>query len=307
MTKKFNLYSVLRLTSAVMIFTSGFSCQEEIDIELNDQENQRIVVEGRITNELKNQRIRLTRTLSYFDNQLAPPVTGAEVYFLEGSTGVRYDLTLTDDSMGYYESELFRGNIDEEYSLIVLDGNDAYKATSYLHPVAELDSIDYYYQYTEFFGLGQGLYNLCISAYEPPPVGNIYMFNIYLNDTLYNKTLAETIYQSDFSFNDSYLSNIAVSYIPQERIYFDTNTVVIEMFSISEDEYDYNTTFLQETYNNGSIFSGPPANIPSNLKSTSSGLDGVGFFGASSVTRKEMILIKEHNDSTNNPYFDLYF
>jgi hypothetical protein len=29
----------------------GISCQEEIDIELNTPENQRIVVEGRITNE----------------------------------------------------------------------------------------------------------------------------------------------------------------------------------------------------------------------------------------------------------------
>ena len=76
------------------------------------------------------------------------------------------------------------------------------------------------------------------------------------------------------------------------------------MLSISEGEYTYNNTFLQETYNNGSVFSGPPANIPSNVKNTSGGVDGVGFFSAASVTSIEFTLAKEHDDSTNNPDYE---
>jgi hypothetical protein len=126
------------------------------------------------------------------------------------------------------------------------------------------------------------------------------MFNVYMNDTLKNATLAETPYQSDQFFNDSYIANVDIMYIPQEEVFNDTNYVLVEMLSISQDEYEYNTTFIQETYNNGSIFSGPPANIPSNFKNISGGLDGLGFFGASAIVRKEMIMYKEHNDSTNN-------
>jgi hypothetical protein len=301
MKKIKNLYSLLRIASVLILVISGFSCQEEINIELNNQENQRIVVEGRLTNELRNHRIRLSRTLSYFDNQSAPPVLGAEVYIIEEGSNRRFDLTLTDDTMGYYETDMVKGSAGKEYSLIIQDGEDIYKATSYLDTVAQLDSINYYYRYESFFGFGQGYYTIRISATEPPPLGNIYMFNVFLNDTLVNNTLVETPYQSDAFFNDSYVSNVEIMAIAQEGIHSDTNTVIVEMLSISEEEYKYNTTFVQETYNNGSIFSGPPANIPSNVKSTSDGLDGLGFFGASSIVRKEMLLFKEHNDSTNNP------
>jgi hypothetical protein len=307
MKEKINLYRILEGASVLLLIISGFSCQEEIAIDLNDQENQRIVVEGRITNELKNHRIRLSRTLSYFDNQAAPPVLGADAYILEEGTGARFDLTLVDNVMGYYETDLVKGSVGENYSLVIQDGEDLYQATSYLDTVANMDSINYKYQYSSFFGFGQGYYIIQISAYEPPPLGNIYMFNVYMNDTLRNKTLAETPYTSDAFINDSYISNIEIMYIPQEQIYFDTNTVVIEMLSISLEEFNYNTTFIQETYNNGSIFSGPPANIPSNIKSTSDGLDGLGFFSASAIVRKDMLLFKEHNDSTNNPYYDQFY
>ena len=76
------------------------------------------------------------------------------------------------------------------------------------------------------------------------------------------------------------------------------------MISISEEEIYFISDLLNETYGNGSIFSGPPANIRSNVVNTSEGLDGLGFFGASSKTLIEMVLIKEHDDSTNNPFIE---
>jgi hypothetical protein len=100
------------------------------------------------------------------------------------------------------------------------------------------------------------------------------------------------------------MADVELIWIPQEEIFLDTNQVRVEMYSISREEFDYNNAFIAESYANGSIFSGPPANIPSNLINSSGGLDGLGFFGASSITELEMILYKQHNDSTNNPdYF----
>jgi hypothetical protein len=292
--------------AVILIILSGISCQEEITIDLNNPENQRVVVEGRITNELKHHTIRLTRTLSYFDNQRPPALLGAEVFVVADGSGSRYDLSMVNDTVGYYQTEIIQGKVGETYSLHVIDGNDSYTASAYLDTVAQIDSINYIYQYFNSIWYQAGYYIIRLSAYEPPPVGNIYMFYIYLNDSLYNDRLSETPYANDMFYNDTYLSNIELIYIPQEEITRDTNTIRVEMLSISKEEYDYNNTFLQESYNSGSIFSGPPANIPSNLKSTSGGLDGLGFFGASSISEKETLLIKEHNDSTNNPDYEPY-
>ena len=112
-----------------------------------------------------------------------------------------------------------------------------------------------------------------------------------------------TSYGDDLVYNNKYLANIEIYYLPQEEIKKDTNQIRLNMLSISKQEQDYNMAFINETYNNGSIFSGPPANIPSNVINTSGGIDGVGFFGASAVSSRETTLIKVHADSTNDPNY----
>jgi hypothetical protein len=280
------------------------SCEEKIDIELNEPDQERIVVEGRITNEVKNHWVRLTKTLSYFANQQAPALIADDAYILEEGTGRRINLSPYEyeDVNGIYITEETAGRIGETYTLVLNVGDDIYKASDYMDTISPIDSAGYKYEYSKYWEVGYYLLN--ISAYEPPPVGHNYMFNLYLNDTLYNEELGETPYVSDLLYNDIYLENIDVFYIPQEEIIDSSYHVRIEMLSISEDEYTYNNTFLQETYNNGSIFSGPPANVPSNLNSTNGGIDGVGFFGAASITSIEFILTKQHDDSTNDPEYE---
>jgi hypothetical protein len=289
-------------TSLAFLF---YSCQEEIDLDLNNQETERIIVEGRVINRYESHVIRLTRSISYFQNELIPPLIDAEVYLIENESGKRYDMNLAIDSLGIYLSEQFRGLVGHTYALHINFDGESWEALSYLDTVPDIDSINYEYEYINYFK--QGFYKILMSAYEPPPVGDIYMFNIYKNDTLYNDQLLETPYQEDLLFNDMYLSDLELMWIPQEEVTLDTNVIRIEMLSISREEYNYNNAFIAESYANGSIFSGPPANIPSNLLNTSGGLDGLGFFGASSITSLEMLLLKQHNDSTNNTDYQSFY
>ncbi len=295
-TKTYNHF--LYLLVAALFF---ISCEEKVNIELNDQDQERIVVEGRITNELKNHWVRLTRTLSYFANEQGPAIVTENAYILEEGTGTRYNLKPYEfeDINGVYITDEIEGKIGETYTLVVEDGEDIYHATDYMDTITAIDSANYIYEYSNYFE--EGYYILRISAYEPPPVGHNYMFNIYLNDSLYNDELVNTTYVSDLLYNDIYLEDIDIYYIPQEDITDSVYQVRVEMLSISEEEYTYNNTFLQESYNNGSIFSGPPANIPSNVQNTKGEINGVGFFSAASITSIEFILKKEHDDSTNKP------
>lgn len=281
------------------------SCEEEIQLELNDPENQRIVVEGRITNETRPQQIRITRTISYFQNELAPAVTDAEVFIVEAGTGEQFPLFLSNDSLGIYETQTIAGRFGETYILRINDNEETYEAEAFLDTVPVIDSLTFEYQFLSYFGFSFGIYVLKISAYEPPPEGQYYRFDIYINDTLYTDDLAEPAYMSDFQMNDMYLADLEIYSIPQERIKLDTNSIRIEMFSISEEELEFIGEFLTESYGSGSIFSGPPANIQSNIMNTSGGLDGLGFFAASGKNSIEATLYKAHNDSTNNPYIEV--
>ncbi len=276
-----------------------FGCQEEANIPLKDPEYNFIVVEGRITDELKRHTIRLTLTAPYFYNDTVPAITEAEVYLIEENTDTRYDMVLENQKMGYYLTDSISGRIGETYSLNIEYNNELYSASTYLNSVIQMDSIKYEYEYVAY--AEQGFYKIKISAFEPPPIGDYYMFNLYINDTLYNDELSKTAYTDDQLFDNTYLNDIDVFWLPQEEIITDTNHVVLEMLSISKEEYYFIEAFIPETYFSGSIFDGPPANIPTNIHCVDCGIDGFGFFGASAVSKLEMTLIKKHDDSTNNP------
>jgi len=301
--------SILRfvryLPGSILLYLVFQACEEEIQLELNNPENQRIVVEGRITNEFRHQQVRLTQTLSYFQNEPAPALTIAEVYILEEETGIQYPLVPDTDSIGLYVSEEMRGKVGETYSLIIDHDGESYKATSYLDTVLRLDSMKYKYELYNYFGFQFGVYNLLLSAFEPPPEGQFYKMDFYINDTLYTEKLEESVYLSDFMIDNTYLDTVTIYGIPQEYIKLDTNVIKLEVLSISEDEIYFISELLNETYGNGSIFSGPPSNIRSNVLNTSGGLDGIGFFGASAKSTIETFLIKEHDESTNNPFIEV--
>ncbi|MBN1599437.1 MAG: DUF4249 domain-containing protein [Bacteroidales bacterium] len=293
------LYGVIAIMKVSFFF---ISCEEEISINLATNDEVRIVVEGRMTNELKNQQVRLTYTQNYFTNTLPQPILNAEAYIEEIVTGNRFDLTLVNDTLGIYETDVVAGIPGNSYTLNIDVDGESYRAVAYLDSVAQLDSINYEYEYFAYFE--QGFYKIRMSAYEPPPIGDIYMFNIYLNDTLINDKLVDTPYQEDLFFDDNYMVNVEVEWLEQEYIVMDTNAIRLEMLSISREEYEFNNAFVMETAANGSIFSGPPANIPTNIENISGGYNGVGFFAASSVSVRETTLIKVHEDSTNNPDFE---
>ena len=61
------------LTIGILSTIFGTACTEKIDIDLNEGENNRLVVEGYISTDTMQHSVRLTRSTSYFYNQLATP------------------------------------------------------------------------------------------------------------------------------------------------------------------------------------------------------------------------------------------
>jgi len=276
-----------------------FSCEEEVSISTREDLPEKVVVEGRVTNEYKEHLFRLTSTSNYFDTNNINSSNISDAYIIEEGTSKIFSLQKVDTGVGYYKTEPFAGKIGENYNLQLIYKDENYSASAYLNSVAEMDSISYLYVNNIIYG-GR-VYLIKMSATEPQPAGHIYTFNFYINDTLYNDELRLTSYQEDEFFNGLKLVDLDIAAIPQEEIKLDSNIIRVEMLSISRDEFNFNNAFLTETLGNGSIFSGPPADVPSNIKNNSSDNNGLGFFAASAIDVQEMILIKQHDDSTNDP------
>lgn len=282
-----------------MVFTL-ISCQEEVNIPLKSSDIVRVAVDGRITDEYKNQSVQLTKTIGYLDNVEVPPLLDAKAYILEQGSGNKYALTLVDSVKGIYQTPKFKGIIGETYTFFLDCSIGSFQANAFLDTVSNLDSIKCMYEYNKEFKMG--FYKVYLSAYDPPAT-NFYRFYVLLNDTLVNYKITDASYTNDELFNGLYMANIEIFDMRQEWVKSKTNILKVEMLSISKEEYDDIGDYISEINGSGSIFSGPSANVPSNLKNTSGGYDGLGFFAASAVSSKEITLLKQHNDSTNDPNF----
>lgn len=282
----------------IFIFITTTACEEVRDIPLKNQETGRLAVDGRFTNEKKVHQVYLKRSTEYYNNVPAPGVSGAVVTI--SSDTEFYSLSENPETPGLYETkDNVGGRIGQAYTLDILTGDEHYSSTVKMDTIMSIDSITYEYEYEEDYDFGY--YLLKLYAQELQQEGNGYLFNIYMNDVWDNDTLDETPYFSDEEpLNGYYLPGINIYMFEQEQITEDTNHILVEMLSIDEEEYEYINTLLIETDFNtdliGSIFSGSPSNVPTNIVSLSGGLEPLGFFSVASVVSYDLVLYKEHSD-----------
>jgi hypothetical protein len=251
------------------------SCQKQIDFELNNQENARLVVEGTVTDSAKVHVVELTRTTSYYENQAAPRETGATVTINDGVT----IQTLTETKPGVYETPAsYAGVIGRTYTLsITTDDGENYMATSELEPVAAIDTV--------LMDVGKDFEDndvLILQHYgqEPAGLGNNYMWLVDINGIDYTEDVADIMFVTDEFVDGNYIAGFEFQEIPLEDLpVADTMRLTVEMHSISKSYYDFLLAMVLETEYNGGLFSGPPANIPSNISN-----GALGFFRASAVS-----------------------
>jgi hypothetical protein len=278
---KYSNYILLILITVILS-----ACSEVIDFDLNDQENSRLVVEGNITDQTKEHTVKLTRTSSYYENEPAPKETGANVTI---SDGVSLH-TLTETSPGIYQTASnYKGEIGKTYTLdITTTNNDFYTASSTLTSVSHIDTILVDLQEGMKGGGGDededSEFVLALKHYGPEPAttGNNYMWLVTLNDINKTETVTDITFVTDEFVNGNYIADFNIHEIDVEEVpLVDTLRLNVELHSISREYHDFLLAIFLETEYNGTLFSGPPANIPSNISN-----GALGFFRASAVYSK---------------------
>ncbi len=135
--KKLLTYVLITAVSLLML-----SCDEQVEWELKYQEADLLVVEGKISSELKQHEVRLSKPL-YEMNASPDPVRGAQVEIFDGR--VLYTLTEDADQPGIYRSDsLFAAVLNQYYQLRVAHEDKRISAVTFMREVSPFQDMKVY-------------------------------------------------------------------------------------------------------------------------------------------------------------------
>lgn len=266
------IYSVFAAT--VMLS----ACTERIDLELNEDENQRLVVEGWFTNQMKEHEVRLTLTESYLYNQPTPKAEGAAVTITDEDGTV---WLLDETSPGIYKTAEVAGVTEKWYTLDIEYGGEVFSATSWMRPTEPIDSLHVrVLDPMEEFGFpGDPYYSVRLWTQELEGVGDSYMWQTYVNGFSVRDTLTELTFVEDGIYDGIYLEDVEIDFLDIETEANIGDTVKLEQYNIGAEAFEVFIGIMNETAWNGGLFDAPPANVQTNLTN-----GALGFWGAAGVS-----------------------
>jgi hypothetical protein len=268
----------------IVIVLAG--CTEKIDIDLDQQQYARLVVDARFSSDTSAHLVQLSTTADYFDNQAPKMISGAEVTISNAED--KYFLTEAPVGSGnYYTDPLIAGRIGSDYQLDILlpetiGGTDTYSATSHIYPISQLDSIAL--EFHDEWG-PDGIWEVKCYVWDPP-TEDYYMFNLYRNGVLVTDTITKVFVVDDLLYNGNYTNGIGVGYLNQSDInqqLFPGDVVTLSVSRITRDYAEFLWQLQEEVSYQTPLFSGTPANVNGNISNGAFG--AFGAWSSSSASR----------------------
>lgn len=258
------------LAMILVIFVYG--CTERYDIELDDSFT-KLVVDGQITTDTLSHTISLTTSSAYFSNQEPPVVSGAEVFLDDGHEKIK--LVETPHGSGIYATPPHYYGIPGRTYTLEINLNEQIGGTSYYtakstmpHSAFSLDDIELELQERFDYWIVK------LFAYDPPTT-DFYKFDIEVNGTSFTDTAYRAMVIDDVLFNGKIIKGMGVLFLRRDEIK-PGDTIKFMMSAIPRDYYNFFNELRSESGGfSNPLFSGPPANIRSNIEE-----DGLGFFVA---------------------------
>jgi len=233
------------------------ACEEVTDFPLTTEDSNLVVVEGILTNENINHRIKLTRPYKT-QNETPEAIAGAVVTLKdENST---YMLAESPAGSGEYYTPQMRAVTGRIYTLTIEYNEKEYTAQDSAVPVEALDAI----QYTKTGDAYELVFNP--SGEEP----NFIEYTIAVN----NSTTGRLVYY------DLKTLDVNEIYKPDKDNYtFPAGaTVIRKKYSVSTEYRAFLRSMLSETEWRGGVFDVQRDNVSTNLSE-----GAVGFFAVSTV------------------------
>ncbi|MGQ8335579.1 DUF4249 domain-containing protein [Sunxiuqinia sp. A32] len=264
---------------SILIFSA---CVEQVEIELDEAGDARLVVFAEITNDVRQHEVHLTKSAPYFSNMELPAVSNATVKISDGTKVV--SLMEDRERPGFYLTPKdYFGVIGRTYSLEIsdVDVNDdgvreTYTAETVMKGSAAIMSVGVQYD-AKWKG-----WEVAVFSQDPGETEDFYLFKVYKNGILYTDSIADYWTTDDKFFNGSYINGPMVQYFDEEKgeIVEEGDTITLELAGITEEYFYFIDGVSREASPKVPLFSGPAANIKGNISN-----GALGFFTVMDVDR----------------------
>ncbi|WP_340115000.1 DUF4249 domain-containing protein [Maribellus mangrovi] len=291
------LYTIKILILAALLSGILYSCEDVVEIDINEDNIDLISVEAYLENRpTNNVYVKLQKTLQVDDSRENPPVNDAVVEISQNEDYSNSVVLSEMNNSGVYilpENEVYNAEPGNSYYLRITTSDDVQiTASDYMKKVETLDSVKVNLSARGDFEF----LAVFISSQETPGEGDYYKWDIYINNhllyesenlTFASDELVDGNYIYDFEiFTDFYEDD-------EDQILRMGDTIYVEQLSITEPVYDFYIGMVNQAFA-GSPFSVPPANVPSNLTS-SDGKRVLGIFSARDVSPGNEVIIGDDN------------
>ena len=250
----------------LVLFLLTMSCEERANIQLNTEESRLIVVEGMVTNENINHRVKFSRTYTNPNQELEP--LSMDTVIITDGTEV-YPLTEIVKGSGEYFTESFRAVFGKAYILIFFYQGQRYLALDSPPPGEPLEEIS-------FERMDDNMYKL-----ELNHVGISASYTSYQIDWQNTPFCqSDDVCLGEIVYYDLKTIDVHEIYKPdKEDFLFPAQSQVIRRkYSVSQPYEDFLRSILSETEWRGGIFDIERANAVTNLSE-----GAIGYFAASTV------------------------
>jgi hypothetical protein len=271
------------------IIASG--CTETIDDIHLDTTRPRLVVEGYFSTDTVRQMVKLSILGDALKKDPIRVVSNALVTISDGTT--TYNLAEDQAVKGtYYTASKVFGVVGRNYALRIKNvdiNNDQvmeeYTAQSSIRGINPIDSIHLVYNSSNHFDKG---WSINLYTMDPGQGRNFYLIKVLKNNILLTDSIFKYSIGDNTGFEGKYYDGFTVYNLREGR----TNEwlapgdiITVELYGITEEYYSFISSYISDYYPKIPIFSGPSANIPTNIKPID---DAVGIFAAYSIKRKSV-------------------
>lgn len=275
----------MRLVVVLGLVFFLYSCQEEVDLELGNRDKIP-VIEGVWTDNSSENFVSVAYSRDYYDtieNELIPD---ALVQIEDLNSGDIVEFRYVGELGQYLPMNQQTAKIGHDYQLrVTLDGKE-YSALGTTLEAPVLDSITYEFKEERFFA-DEGYY-LTLYGKIPFNKNNFYRLKLTRNDTLLNR-------RSDyFLFDDTFGSSILNNGFELTGYTFEKeDRVKLQMLRLNEGAYDYLNQLVNLLFNDGGLFSPPPANPRSNIRVNRGSGEVMGYFMTAPVVTRTVLIQEE--------------
>lgn len=255
-----------------------WSCEEKTDWEMNFGDLNTVVVEAILTNEVKQQVVKLSKPFAGLNGEPVP-VSGAVIIVSNGTADMNF-IESAENPGTYLSEEPAGASIDKAYNLTITSGGKTYTASTGMVPVIASMPL-------QVIAAEDNLrkVNWTAPRYNPDDLA---MYEVLISWThLTDTAIADTLTEARMLHYT--LNTIDVSYIvfPQqkEEVLFPAGSVlIVKKYSLTEDFAAYLRALLAETEWQGSLFEDARGNLPTNISN-----GGLGYFSACSVVADTVV------------------